>query len=173
MNPPSSFIRCHEDDPVVVAVQDVPSGAPVIDNIFALEPIQRGHKVAISAIGKGEYVTKYGQPIGRATEDIKPGQHVHTHNLAFEPVKGDYSSIEIIEFVDETADPVTFDGIIRASGRVATRNYVGVLCSVNCSGHVAQAIAEQFRGADAMAAWPKVDGVAAFSHNTGLSLIHI
>lgn len=73
MNPPSSFIRCHEDDPVVVAVQDVPSGAPVIDNIFALEPIQRGHKVAISAIGKGEYVTKYGQPIGRATEDIKPG----------------------------------------------------------------------------------------------------
>ena len=73
MNLPSSFIRCHEDDPVVVAVQDVPSGAPVIDNIFALEPILRGHKVAISAIRKGEYVTKYGQPIGRATEDIKPG----------------------------------------------------------------------------------------------------
>lgn len=170
MNPPSSFIRCHEDDPVVVAVQDVPSGAPVIDNILALEPIQRGHKVAISAIGKGEYVTKYGQPIGRATEDIKPGQHVHTHNLAFESVKGDYSNIEIIEFVEETADPVTFDGIIRASGRVATRNYVGILCSVNCSGHVAQAIAEQFRGADAMAAWPKVDGVAAFSHTTGCGI---
>ena len=170
MNLPSHFIRCHDDDPVVVAVQDVPSGAPVIDNLLTLEPIQRGHKVAIAAIRKGEFVTKFGQPIGRATKDIKPGQHIHTHNLAFESVKGDYSSIEIIDFVDETADPVTFDGIIRASGRVATRNYVGILCSVNCSGHVAQAIAEQFRGADVMAAWPKVDGVAAFSHSTGCGI---
>jgi altronate hydrolase len=170
LNLPSSFVRCHEDDPVVVAVQDVPAGAPIIDNIFALEPIPRGHKVAVSAIRGGEYVTKFGQPIGRATEDIKPGRHVHTHNLAFEPVKGDYSRNEIIEIVEETAVPVTFDGIIRASGRVATRNYVGILCSVNCSGHVAKAIAEHFRGADAMTPWPKVDGVAAFSHNTGCGI---
>ncbi len=170
MNLPSSIIRCHEDDPVVVAVQNVPAGAPITDDIFALEPIQSGHKVAISAIRGGDYVTKFGQPIGRATENIEPGQHVHTHNLAFEPVKGDHSRNKIIEIVNETADPVTFDGIVRASGRVATRNYVGILCNVNCSGHVAKVIAEQFRGPDTMAVWPKIDGVVAFSHNTGCGI---
>ncbi len=58
------------DDSVVVAVQDVPAGAPVMDNVIALEPIQPGHKVAVLAIRAGEYVTKFGQPIGRATRDI-------------------------------------------------------------------------------------------------------
>ena len=70
MNLISSFISCHAHDQVVVAVQDVPAGAPVAESILTLEPIQSGHKVAISAIRAGECVTKFGQPIGSATEDI-------------------------------------------------------------------------------------------------------
>ncbi len=104
MNPPLSFIRCHENDTVVVAVQDAPAGTPVAGNILTREAIIRGHKVAVSAIRAGEYVMKFGQPIGRATEDIKPGQHVHTHNLAFEPVKGDYSRTKIVETVEQRAN---------------------------------------------------------------------
>jgi altronate hydrolase len=44
--------------------------------------IPRGHKFALRAIGAGEPVVKYGQPIGRATAAIAPGEHVHSHNLA-------------------------------------------------------------------------------------------
>ena len=170
MNLISSFISCHAHDQVVVAVQDVPAGAPVAESILTLEPIQSGHKVAISAIRAGECVTKFGQPIGTATEDIKPGQQVHTDKLAFAPLNGDDAWGGPVEIVDDAMDPVMFDGIIRASGKVATRNYVGILCSVNCSGHVARAIAAQFRGPDAMAAWPQVDGVAVFSHHTGCGI---
>ena len=41
-----------------------------------------GHKYARRAIAAGEAVVKYGMPIGHATRDIAPGEHVHVHNLA-------------------------------------------------------------------------------------------
>jgi altronate hydrolase len=44
--------------------------------------VPRGHKFALRAIRAGEPVVKYGQPIGRATVSVAPGQHVHSHNLA-------------------------------------------------------------------------------------------
>ena len=44
--------------------------------------IPRGHKFALRAIAQDEPVVKYGQPIGRATAPIEPGQHVHVHNVA-------------------------------------------------------------------------------------------
>lgn len=40
-----------------------------------------GHKVALRNISTGEQVLKYGVPIGRATQDIAAGAHVHVHNL--------------------------------------------------------------------------------------------
>ena len=44
--------------------------------------------------------------------------------------------------------PATFQGIVRADGRVATRNYIGILSTVNCSATVARGIADAFaRGA--------------------------
>ena len=43
--------------------------------------LENGHKYAVRDIKKGENVIKYGQPIGHATENIKKGGHVHTHNL--------------------------------------------------------------------------------------------
>ncbi|MBR0190361.1 MAG: UxaA family hydrolase, partial [Clostridia bacterium] len=43
--------------------------------------IPAGHKFALKDIKKGEYIIKYGEIIGRATEDIKAGEWVHTHNV--------------------------------------------------------------------------------------------
>ena len=43
--------------------------------------LENGHKYAIFDIKKGENVIKYGNPIGHATEDIKKGEHIHTHNM--------------------------------------------------------------------------------------------
>ena len=66
-----------------------------------------------------------------------------------------------------------FEGIVRADGRVATRNYLGVLTTVNCSATAARFIAEQFRfgpGGSALAEFPNVDGVVALGHGTGCGM---
>jgi len=67
------------------------------------------------------------------------------------------------------ARPATFQGIVRADGRVATRNYLAVLTTVNCSASAARFIAEQFRGG-ALAQFPNVDGVVALGHGTGCGM---
>src|SRR5262249_24970745 len=69
-------------------------------------------------------------------------------------------------FVDR---PATFQGIRRADGRAATRNYVGVLTSVNCSATVARMISDQFRG-PGLADYPNVDGVVALTHGSGCGM---
>src|SRR4029079_18961066 len=66
--------------------------------------------------------------------------------------------------------PATFQGIVRADGRVAARHYLGLLTSVNCSATVARAIADHFRRdihPEALAAFPNVDGVVALTHGCG------
>ena len=52
--------------------------------------IPAGHKLALWDIAPGEMVERYGQVIGRASDDIAAGRHVHTHNLAFEELVLDY-----------------------------------------------------------------------------------
>src|SRR4029079_11991594 len=68
---------------------------------------------------------------------------------------------------EHALDRATFQGIVRADGRIATRNYVGILTSVNCSATVARAIADHFprrRRPEALARYPNVDGVVALTH---------
>src|SRR4029079_2300162 len=69
--------------------------------------------------------------------------------------------------------PATFQGIVRADGRVAARHYLGLLTSVNCSATVARAIADHFRRdihPEALADYPNVDGVVALTHWTGCAV---
>ena len=77
------FIKINECDNVIIALRDYKKDE-VIDlegeKITLLEDINRGHKIAIKNINKGENVVKYGLPIGYALEDIKVGSWVHTHN---------------------------------------------------------------------------------------------
>ena len=129
-----------------------------------------GHKIATRAIAKGQPVRRYDQIIGTATADIAPGQHVHTHNLAFSDFARAHdpgAGASPTAFVDT---PATFQGIVRDDGRVATRNYIGVLTSVNCSATAARAIADHFRRdirPEALADYPNVDGVVALTHGMG------
>nr|WP_315495076.1 altronate dehydratase family protein [uncultured Rhodoferax sp.] len=168
MNP---VIRIHPADDVVIARQQLLGGTRIAsEDITVSGLIPPGHKVAVRAIAPGEPVRRYNQIIGTATQAIAPGQHVHTHNLAFSrfdrghTVGGD---VRPVAYVDT---PATFDGIKRPDGRVATRNYIGVLTSVNCSATVARAIADHFRRdihPEALAAFPQVDGIVALTHGAG------
>src|SRR4029453_4202192 len=65
--------------------------------------------------------------------------------------------------------PATFQGIVRADGRVATRNYVGILSTVNCSATVAHGIADAVRSGG-LDTFPNVDGVVALTHGSGCGM---
>ncbi|MEI6026291.1 MAG: altronate dehydratase family protein [Betaproteobacteria bacterium] len=164
-------IRIHPHDNVVIARRQLLGGTALAEEgVTVAGLVPPGHKVATHAIAAGEAVRRYDQIIGHATQAIAPGQHVHVHNLAYadfarhhEPGAGAVRTAYV-----ET--PATFDGIVRADGRVATRNYIGVLTSVNCSATAARAIADHFRRdirPEALADYPNVDGVVALTHGMG------
>jgi altronate dehydratase small subunit len=71
----------------VVEVPREGGGGPVPLDVRA--PIPFGHKLALVAIARGQPVVKYGEVIGLATQDIAPGQHVHTHNVESQRGRGD------------------------------------------------------------------------------------
>jgi altronate hydrolase len=164
-------IRIHAQDNVVIARQQLLGGTVLAqEGVTVSGLVPPGHKVATCAIAKGQPVRRYDQIIGMATRDIAAGEHVHTHNLAFSDFAREHapgSAAQPTAYVDQ---PATFQGIVRADGRVATRNYIGVLTSVNCSATAARAIADYFRRdirPEALADFPNVDGVVALTHGMG------
>jgi altronate hydrolase len=165
-------IRLSPADNVVVARADLLPGTVLTEEKIASRGhIPAGHKLATAVIAKGEAVRKYNQIIGFATADIAPGEHVHTHNLAMGNFARDYAFCADARptALVPARERATFDGIVRSDGRVATRNYLGILTSVNCSATAARLIADQFRGA-ALADFPHVDGVVALGHGTGCGM---
>jgi altronate hydrolase len=163
----SPVIRIHPADDVVIARRQLLSGTRIeSEGVTVAGLIPPGHKVAVRAIRAGDAVRRYNQVIGYAKQDIAAGQHVHTHNLGFGDVDKDYAVGQGVHATDFVSEPATFEGIVREDGRVATRNYIGILTSVNCSATVARAIADHFRG-ERLAAYPGVDGVVALTHGAG------
>jgi altronate hydrolase len=166
----SLTIRLHPSDDVVIARQQLVSGTALIDEKLTVSGlIPPGHKVATRAVRAGEPVKRYNQIIGFAKRDIAAGEHVHLHNLAMGDFARDYAfgaDVKPTRYVDA---PASFQGIMRPDGRVATRNYVGILSTVNCSATVAHGIADAFKG-DALAAFPHVDGVVALTHGSGCGM---
>ncbi|BDT70345.1 galactarate dehydratase (L-threo-forming) [Comamonadaceae bacterium OS-1] len=169
------FIRLHPADDVLIARSQLLSGATV-EGIAVKGMVPPGHKIATHAIAAGVPVRRYNQVIGFASRAIGPGEHVHTHNLDMGPDKGDFARDYAFGADVKPAAPrqeATFMGIRRADGRVATRNYIGILSSVNCSATVARAIAAHFSrqtNPAALADYPHIDGVVALTHGTGCGM---
>jgi arabinonate dehydratase len=168
---PKLLILGNSDD-VAVALGPLSANSMLPDrNITVLSDIPAGHKVALRAISAGGAVRKFNQIIGFATQAIAAGEHVHTHNLVTGNFERDYSigsEVRPSELVDP-ANAATFEGIVRPDGRVATRNYVGVLTTVNCSATVARRIAAHFTP-EILRSYPNVDGVVAITHGTGCGM---
>ncbi len=166
-----SVIRLHESDNVLIALADLPAGSvvPGIDVPLA-DPVPRGHKMAVEPITKGQRVIRYGQTIGQATQDIPVGAHIHTHNLGMGDHDQDYAFSTDLRSAPAITAPRTWMGYHRADGRVGTRNYLGILTSVNCSGSVARFIAEAAEKATWLAEFPNIDGVVPIVHGTGCGM---
>jgi len=162
------YIRLHAADDVVIARSQLVSGA-AIEHFKVKGLVPPGHKVAARDIAAGEPVRRYNQIIGFASKPIAAGEHVHTHNLAMGDFERDYAFGADVKPAPARRE-ATFMGIRRTDGRVATRNYIGVLTSVNCSATAARAIADHFRRdirPEALADYPNVDGVVALTHGMG------
>ncbi|MCC9603685.1 altronate dehydratase family protein [Stieleria sp. JC731] len=170
MNRPT-VILLNDDDNVAIAVADLSAKTSFEIGPHRCETknaIPRGHKVAVTDIQPQTLVLKYGQPIGKATELIPAGSHVHSHNLI------DHHDVaEKVLSTDPPERPAairrTFQGYVRPDGRVGTRNYVAVLSTVNCSATVCHKVVQRF-DADRLRRWPNVDGVFAATHTTGCAL---
>lgn len=165
-----AIIRLHAIDNLVIALTDLPKGAtPAGLGVTLPGAVPRGHKIAACAIAKGETVLRYGQSIGQATEDIPAGGHIHSHNLGMGPHSTDYA-------IGQQATPLpplaerTFMGYHRSDGQVGTRNYIGILTSVNCSGSVARFIAEAAEKDPILSSMPNIDGFVPIVHNSGCGM---
>jgi len=172
---PVPTIRLHPNDDVVIARHHIDPGTLIAEEngLVVADFIPAGHKVAARSIAAGEAVHRYNQIIGVATQDIALGSHVHTHNLSMAEFERDYAFCADVRPTDYAADPATFMGIVRPDGSVATRNYIGIIVSVNCSATVARAIADHFRRdirPEALADYPNVDGVVALTHGYGCAV---
>ncbi|MBT0993988.1 UxaA family hydrolase [Cellulomonas sp. DKR-3] len=170
----SSVLVLRPDDHVGVATRDLQSGTELGlaegGTLAVRQSVPRGHKLALRPAAAGDQVRKYGQSIGRATRDIAPGDHVHTHNLGMADDERMYEVGTARTRPPVPAAPRAFDGYRRSDGRWGTRNYVGIVTSVNCSASTARLVADQFRGR-ALDAFPHVDGVVALTHDTGCGLV--
>jgi len=166
-------LRLNPDDNVVVAIAALPAGSPVEGRVVAAARVPRGHKVASRRIAAGEPIRKFGQVIGFARTDIDPGAWVHESNVTMGDFDRDYAfaaEAKPPEGLAAGEAPAFFEGFRRADGRSGTRNYVGILSSVNCSATVVDYVAEEINRSGVLADYPGIDGVVALPHGHGCGM---
>ncbi len=92
-----SAIIITDNDDVITAIKDLKKGEDAeylfggneIKKVILKNDIPFGHKIAIRDISVKKDIIKYGESIGKATMDIKAGEHVHIHNLESNRGRGD------------------------------------------------------------------------------------
>lgn len=167
----SNTLHLNPDDNIVVALENLNAGDEI--NPYGVELktfISKGHKASIRQIAEGENVIRYGQIIGSATEVIPAGCHVHSHNLAMSDHTQDYAYGTKVVPLNSPQSLRTFMGYPRPDGKHGTRNYIGVLTSVNCSGSVARFIAEAVEKRGMLDDYPNIDGVVPIVHSSGCGM---
>ncbi len=161
-----NIIKLNEKDNVGVAPMDIPKNKKIAEEFITIENIPFGHKVSIKNIKKNSYIFKYGQIIGTATKDIKVGEHVHSHNLKFLEFDRKYDHKNIKEEKINKSN-YFFDGYLRSNGEVGTRNYIGIISTVNCSATVVNKISKNINYYLKNQNFKNIDGAVALKHSSG------
>jgi altronate hydrolase/galactarate dehydratase len=171
MTQQSRMLTLHPQDNVAIALADISAGEiDFVSGVTVMQAVKQGHKIAIAKISAGQNVLRYGQTIGQATSDISPGEHVHVQNLGMGEHSNDYAHATEVKTLSPSTVDRTFDGYHRADGHVGTRNYLGILTSVNCSGSVAKFIAEAAEKSGLLDDFPNIDGIVPITHGTGCGM---
>lgn len=166
-------LRLNRDDNVIVLTRAFAAGSrPIGEGAPLTRLVPPGHKIAIGAMAEGAPIVKFGQIIGYASQPIGVGDHVHSHNCVMGAHDQNYrigEDYRPVDYVPE-AERRTFLGYRRADGSVATRNYIALCATVNCSATVVRHIADHFNRSDRLAPYPNIDGVIALAHGTGCGM---
>lgn len=175
MNAPNAAImaeptlRLHPDDCLVIARTALPAGTSIGNGTVLAQGAAAGHKIASAALPAGAVITKGGQPIGIAAAAIPAGTVLRPHHLAAEapPLPAPPAAKPVA--VLPASQRARFRGYVRADGRVATRNTIGVFVTSNCAASAARQTADAFTPAR-LAAFPNVDGVVPYIHEIGCGM---
>lgn len=159
----------HMSDNVAVALSVIDIGTVTTEKVTAANRVPKGHKIALRPIAKGEPVLKFGQIIGFAQKDIAPGEWVHEHNTGMGELHHDYAYAQgaRVEEILPVEKQAVFQGYRRANGKAGTRNYIGILTSVNCSATVAGFIAKEVERSGILDDYPNIDGIIALKQANG------
>jgi altronate hydrolase len=171
--PSARTLLLHPSDNVAVALGNLDVGTATAEGVVTVRRVPKGHKFAAKPIPAGTAIVKFGQIIGFSKEAIPAGDWVHEHNAGIGEEHGaferDYAFCEGVQPVDFVTGPAqaTFQGFKRANGTVGTRNYVGILTSVNCSTTVAGFIAKEIERSGILDDYPNIDGIVALKQANG------
>ncbi|ESQ93068.1 altronate hydrolase [Asticcacaulis sp. AC460] len=162
------ILRVHENDHVAVALGDLVAGETVTTggvSVTLTTDVPKGHKIALYDIPACQAVLKFGFVIGRATQAIAAGEHIHSHNLATALSGVEDYSYEPVPVAQPLVPSGQFLGYRRSDGKVGIRNEIWILCTVGCvartSERLARVASERFKG--------RIDGVHALTHPLGCS----
>jgi len=158
-------VQINLSDNVAVALEPLEKGMYILD-VYLQEEIPAGHKFALQDISVGEYIVKYGYPIGAAGTNISAGCWVHTHNmhtLLSGEMQYDYSPKTVCK---ETVEANCFQGYRRTDGKVGIRNEIWIIPTVGCVNDVCRNLEIH---ADPLRKKYKLDGIFHFPHPYGCS----
>ena len=166
----NNLIVLNKNDNVAVTPFIIPAKTKIEgQNISSIDDIPFGHKICLKTVNKGDPVIKYDQIIGFASKNINPGEHVHSHNLEFKDFDRKFKVIEKKSIINEKSE-LFFNGIMRDNGQVATRNYIGIISTVNCSATVTKMISEKIKQSNILKDFPNIDGIVPITHSTGCGM---
>ncbi len=164
------ILQLHPRDNVAIAMCDLAAKTSLQDPGLQLDgDIPSGHKLALELITQGDTVFKFGQPIGSASSDIPAGSHVHIHNLSADVAATKSVDMSAPRVAEGGQTSAVFDGYCRSDGRAGTRNYIGIISTVNCSATVVRRIADAVTDQE-LARFENVDGVCPITHTTGCGM---
>lgn len=165
----NQFIKINKLDDVAVLLENGAKNSVIsIDDkeITLLQDVPKGHKVAIKDIATDNHIIKYGYSIGKAKEDIKVGQWVHSHNMrtGLEGIlEYDFNKNNLVQ--EQKESDIFFKGYVRDNGDIGIRNEIWIINTVGCINKTCTLLTKE--GQTLLN--DKVDGLFNFEHPHGCS----
>ena len=165
-----NIIKLNEKDNIGIAPMDIPQNININYGIKSINNIPYGHKISLKKIKSGDFIFKYGQIIGISNQNIEPGEHVHSHNMGYSEFKREYIRKDIRNDIIKSEKTEYFKGFKRNNGSSGTRNYIGLISTVNCSATVTKMIVEKIKYSNILNDYPNIDGIVPITHSTGCGM---
>ena len=165
-----NIIKLNEKDNIGIATMDIPENVETNLNLISKDKIPYGHKISLKKINKGEYIYRYGQIIGITQCDIDKGRHVHSHNLEFSEFDRKYNNEFSTKNEKKQDREKFFQGYKRVGGSSGTRNYIGLISTVNCSATVVKKIADKVNEYLSKNNFMNIDGAVCLKHSSGCGM---